>query len=91
MSSLGRSKVWRYYKIDSKNLTRAVCKLCSRSLGRGGSNSRNRGTSNLLHHLKARHPAKFEKIKALEQQEQDEMKDVEKDSKDVGVNAGDIF
>lgn len=50
-----RSVVWKYFEIDANDKCKALCKLCSRSVSRGGKNASSFGTSNLLAHLKSHH------------------------------------
>ena len=47
---------WKFFDVDQKDQSKAVCKLCEASISRGGKSSKTFTTTNMLNHLKKIHP-----------------------------------
>lgn len=56
------SAVWRYFKVNDEDKSRAECKLCSAKVSRGGEKSCSFNTSNLIKHLKNQHGAEYKEF-----------------------------
>ena len=74
--SIGRKKspIWDHFVVgeDSKF---AICRVCEKSISRGGRNTKTYNTTNLVHHLRTKHNEQYvEYEKALERVEQDKGK-----------------
>ncbi len=50
------SAVWRYYKVDDNNIAIANCEICKLGIARGGKEKATFNTTNLIRHLKNKHP-----------------------------------
>lgn len=59
---MSKSAVCSFFEIDESDQSKAVCKLCSSKISRGGTNSSAYNTSNLIKHLKNRHNADYQKF-----------------------------
>ncbi|KAI4901092.1 hypothetical protein NFI96_010466, partial [Prochilodus magdalenae] len=53
------SAVWKFFKVSEQDVKHAICNTCSANVLRGGSKVRNFNTTNLITHMKARHPDKY--------------------------------
>ncbi|XP_031138212.1 zinc finger BED domain-containing protein 6-like isoform X2 [Sander lucioperca] len=59
------SAVWNFYKVCEKNITFAICNVCKNTIPRGGNKLKSFNTTNLIRHLKTRHPAKHSEFLKL--------------------------
>lgn len=53
------SAVWRYYKVDDNNIAIANCEICKLGIARGGKEKATFNTTNLIRHLKNKHPTQY--------------------------------
>ncbi len=53
------SALWRFFKINDSDKSKADCKLCTAKLSRGGATTSSYNTSILIKHLKSQHDAQF--------------------------------
>ena len=53
------SAVWRYFKVDDKNVAIANCEICKLGISRGGKDKAAFNTTNLIRHLKNKHPSQY--------------------------------
>ena len=51
--------VWNYFVVSERNERFAVCQLCNENVSRGGKTIKTFGTSNLIDHLRKKHPTDF--------------------------------
>ncbi|KAL1249064.1 hypothetical protein QQF64_022382 [Cirrhinus molitorella] len=51
--------IWEYFKLKDDDRSKAVCKIGTASVSRGGKQSISFNTSNLIKHLKTHHSAKY--------------------------------
>ena len=58
------SQVWNYFRVNEQEKNKAVCKLCSTKLSRGGLKATAYNTSNLIKHLEAKHKTEYAEFKA---------------------------
>lgn len=49
------SVVWRFFCKCLNDISKAQCSICNKKMTRGGSNSREFSTTNLINHLKRNH------------------------------------
>lgn len=56
------SVVWKFFKVNDGDNSKADCKFCSAILSRGGAKSSSFNTSNLIKHLKNQHDAEFKQF-----------------------------
>lgn len=49
------SAVWSYFKLKEEKSKTAECNICNASISRGGSNTGNFNTTNLIKHLQIHH------------------------------------
>lgn len=66
MADNKRSKVWDYFEV-SDNVSMAKCEECETEISRGGSVKKNFNTTNLLNHLKRKHPRLFQSLTEAQQ------------------------
>ena len=60
------SSIWEYFSV-AKHTKFAICSLCSKHVPHGGDNTKSYTTSNIVYHLKSKHPEehkKYEELKA---------------------------
>ncbi|KAK7898583.1 hypothetical protein WMY93_019436 [Mugilogobius chulae] len=53
------SAVWKYFQVDDKNVSIAKCELCKLGISRGGKEKAAFNTTNLIRHLKNKHPTQY--------------------------------
>ncbi len=53
------SAVWRYYKVDDNNIAIANYEICKLGIARGGKEKATFNTTNLIQHLKNKHPTQY--------------------------------
>ncbi len=53
------SAVWRYYKVDDNNIAIANCEICKFGVARVGKEKATFNTTNLIRHLKNKHPTQY--------------------------------
>lgn len=53
------SAVWKYFHVNKDNDATANCEICKLSLSRGGKTKAGFNTTNLIRHLKNKHPAQY--------------------------------
>lgn len=53
------SAVWRYFKLDSEGSATATCNVCKLGISRGGKDRAAFNTTNMIRHLKNKHPAQY--------------------------------
>ncbi len=53
------SAVWRYYNVDDNNIGIANCEICKVGIARGGKEKATFNTTNLIRHLKNKHPTQY--------------------------------
>ncbi|XP_073715900.1 zinc finger BED domain-containing protein 4-like [Misgurnus anguillicaudatus] len=53
------SAVWKYYKVDDNNVAIANCEICKLGISRGGKEKATFNTTNLIRHLKNKHPTQY--------------------------------
>ena len=73
MTTRKRSSIWEYFSVvqDTK-FTIILCSLCSKQVPCGGDNTKSYTTSNIIHHLKSKHPEehkKYEDLKAAKEKQ----------------------
>lgn len=56
------SVVWKFFMKCPDDVSKAQCSICSKKVSRGGSNSREFSTSNLMKHIKLNHNNEFMKV-----------------------------
>ena len=59
MMSPPKSDVWKYFEVPAKGERVATCKTCLKDLKTSGN------TTNLVAHLKQKHPALFSQLKLV--------------------------
>ena len=59
-----KSAVWDFFDLQTKDITKAKCKLCGSLLSRGGVGKK-ATTSSLLNHIKNKHPQNYAEIKKI--------------------------
>ena len=55
------SIVWKYFSINDKDKTTCICNLCKAVISRGGKSAKTFTTSNMMNHLRKKHPEEFGK------------------------------
>ena len=60
VSSMSRKKsaIWLFFSV-AEDTKYALCSACKQKVARGGSTTKSFNTSNLVSHLKSRHPVEF--------------------------------
>ncbi|XP_051809829.1 zinc finger BED domain-containing protein 4-like [Acanthochromis polyacanthus] len=53
------SAVWKYFQVDDKNNAIANCSICKLGISRGGKDRASFNTTNLIRHLKNKHPTEY--------------------------------
>lgn len=53
------SAVWEFFTVKKDDIKTAICKTCQCEVKRGGSTTKNFNTTNLVSHLKFRHPETY--------------------------------
>lgn len=51
--------MWRFFKVDENDRSKAECNICKAKLSRGGLNTSTYNTSNLIKHLKTHHDTEY--------------------------------
>jgi len=64
-----KSSVWRYFKENDVDKSRATCELCNETVCRGGMSAASLTMSNLWLHLQRKHKVQHDAIKAEEKVE----------------------
>ena len=59
-----RSPIWQYFDIAEDSRV-VICRTCSDQISRGGGNTKTYNTTNLVYHLRTRHPEDFSKFKEV--------------------------
>ena len=54
-----KAVIWSYFVVSERNKRFAVCQLCNENVSRGGKTMKTFGTSNLIDHLRKKHPTDF--------------------------------
>ncbi|XP_063219365.1 zinc finger BED domain-containing protein 4-like [Bacillus rossius redtenbacheri] len=54
-----RSEVWKHFTTSQEDDSKAICLYCGAVISRGGSCRSSYTTTNMLHHVKTRHPQQF--------------------------------
>ncbi|KAI2666682.1 Zinc finger BED domain-containing protein 4 [Labeo rohita] len=54
------SAVWQYFRLDQPASKTATCIICQAAISRGGTSISNFNTTNLIKHLKTRHPVEHD-------------------------------
>ena len=54
-----KAVIWSYFVVSERNERFAVCQLCNENVSRGGKTMKTFGTSNLIDHLRKKHPTDF--------------------------------
>ena len=67
-----KSVVWRLFKVNEDDETKATCNLCNKVLSRGGKSERFFSTTNLNKHLKSLHKEELENEEGLMAKERSE-------------------
>ena len=75
--------IWSFFEVCNEDETKAHCTLCNMVLARGGTKSRDWGTSNLNRHLKRNHGSAHEKLLSHkeEKKQKAEKRKMEEDDK----------
>ena len=69
LSSRKRSAIWDYFIINPDDEIAALCVACEEAVCRGGKDSKNFNTTNLLSHLRRAHPEKFDELEVKQHEE----------------------
>ena len=64
-----KAVIWNYFVVSERNERFAVCQLCRENVSRGGKTIKTFGTSNLIDHLKKKHPVDFKDYEEKKVQE----------------------
>ena len=70
-STRRRSSIWEFFSL-AEDTKFAICSLCLKEVPRGGDNTKSYTTTNIVHHLKSKHPEeykKYEELKAIKEKE----------------------
>ena len=54
-----KAVIWSYFVVSERNERFAVCQICNENVLRGGKTIKTFGTSNLIDHLRKKHPTDF--------------------------------
>ena len=71
-STQKRWSIWEYFSV-AEDTKFTICSLHSKQVPHGGDNTKSYTTSNIVHHLKSKHPEehkKYEKLKAAKENKQ---------------------
>ncbi len=69
------SAVWRYFRVNEENNAVANCELCKLGISRGGKTKGVFNTTNLIRHLKNKHPTQYEFSEANKPKSQPTLKE----------------
>uniref|UniRef100_A0A1A8MBN7 Zinc finger, BED domain containing 4 n=2 Tax=Nothobranchius pienaari TaxID=704102 RepID=A0A1A8MBN7_9TELE len=61
------SAVWNHFKLETEGCPTATCNICKLSVSRGGKDRAAFNTTNLIRHLKNKHPAQYSEFTAATQ------------------------
>ena len=58
------SAVWKYFTVEAEGSSTATCNICKTGISRGGKEKAAFNTTNLIRHLKNKHPQTFSEFTA---------------------------
>ena len=54
-----KAVIWNYFLVSERNENFSVCQLCNENVSRGGKTVKTFNTSNMIDHLRKKHPVDF--------------------------------